>query len=134
MISGPGSRLGPYEILAPLGSGGMGEVFRALDTRLDRTVAIKVLSRSALEGRDPDLELFFDSPSVSRQHAVITVAGDEATIEDLGSRNGTFVRATRIDTPMRLGDGDTIRIGSVTLTIRAVRSPGSTETASIDDG
>src|SRR5438067_1841665 len=39
----PGARLGPYEILAPLGAGGMGEVFRARDTRLDRVVAIKIL-------------------------------------------------------------------------------------------
>src|SRR5262245_30041463 len=38
-----GSRLGPYEILAPIGAGGMGEVYKALDTRLNRTVAIKVL-------------------------------------------------------------------------------------------
>ena len=37
-----GSRLGPYEIVAPLGAGGMGEVYRARDTRLERTVAIKV--------------------------------------------------------------------------------------------
>src|SRR5271169_392381 len=41
----PGSRLGPYEILAPLGAGGMGEVYRARDTKLNRDVAIKVLSR-----------------------------------------------------------------------------------------
>ena len=39
----PGTRLGPYEIISPLGAGGMGEVYRAKDTRLDRIVAIKVL-------------------------------------------------------------------------------------------
>src|SRR6266571_1796670 len=39
-----GTRLGPYEILSALGAGGMGEVYRARDTRLDRTIAIKVLS------------------------------------------------------------------------------------------
>src|SRR5262245_21256029 len=43
MSLSPGSRLGPYEIAVPLGAGGMGEVYRARDTRLDRDVAIKVL-------------------------------------------------------------------------------------------
>ena len=38
-----GTKLGPYEILSPIGAGGMGEVYKAQDTRLDRTVAIKVL-------------------------------------------------------------------------------------------
>src|SRR6202142_164726 len=38
-----GTKLGPYEIIAPLGAGGMGEVYEARDTRLDRTVAIKIL-------------------------------------------------------------------------------------------
>src|SRR5678810_1080405 len=44
MTFSPGFRLGPYEILAPLGAGGMGEVYRAPDTHLERTVAIKILS------------------------------------------------------------------------------------------
>jgi serine/threonine protein kinase len=38
-----GSRLGPYEIVAPIGAGGMGEVYKARDTRLDRSVALKLL-------------------------------------------------------------------------------------------
>src|SRR4029077_9479888 len=43
MTLSAGSKLGPYEIVSPLGAGGMGEVYRARDTRLERTVAIKIL-------------------------------------------------------------------------------------------
>src|SRR5467141_4628747 len=53
-----GTRLGPYEILAPLGAGGMGEVYRARDTRLDRTVAIKILPPHLSE--DPILRQRFE--------------------------------------------------------------------------
>ena len=43
MLLAAGDKLGPYEILAPIGAGGMGEVYRATDTRLHRTIAIKIL-------------------------------------------------------------------------------------------
>src|SRR5262249_11434233 len=52
MTLGAGSRLGPYEILSPLGAGGMGEVYRAKDTRLSREVAVKVLPAEL--SRDPE--------------------------------------------------------------------------------
>jgi serine/threonine protein kinase len=54
----PGTRLGPYEIVAPLGAGGMGEVFMARDTRLDRTVAIKILPEAL--AADPQFRERFD--------------------------------------------------------------------------
>src|SRR5215469_13131821 len=53
-----GTRLGPYEVVSPVGAGGMGEVYRARDTRLDRIVAIKVLN-SALSST-PDLKARFE--------------------------------------------------------------------------
>jgi DNA-binding winged helix-turn-helix (wHTH) protein len=79
-------------------------------------------------GRDPDLELFLDARDVSRRHARIIISADEAMIEDLESKNGTFVTDRRLDAATRLVDGDSIRIGSVLLTFTAVRSPGSTLT------
>ncbi len=51
MMLAAGTKLGPYEVLAPIGAGGMGEVYRARDTRLDRTVALKVLPEHF--SRDP---------------------------------------------------------------------------------
>jgi len=58
MALSAGTRLGPYEIVSPLGAGGMGEVYRAKDTRLDRTVAIKVLNSSL--ATTPDLKARFE--------------------------------------------------------------------------
>ena len=54
----PGTTLGPYRIEAPLGAGGMGEVYKATDTRLDCTVAIKVLREHV--AADPDLKQRFE--------------------------------------------------------------------------
>src|SRR5882762_8384642 len=49
MVIAPGTRLGPYEIVSPIGAGGMGEVWKARDTRLDRTVAVKVANEKFSE-------------------------------------------------------------------------------------
>ena len=54
MALSPGERLGPYEILGPVGAGGMGEVYRARDTRLNRAVAVKILP--ARLTNDPTLQ------------------------------------------------------------------------------
>src|ERR1700737_2969697 len=58
MTLAAGSRLGPYEILSALGAGGMGEVYKATDTRLDRTVAIKILPEAL--AADPQFRDRFD--------------------------------------------------------------------------
>jgi eukaryotic-like serine/threonine-protein kinase len=79
-----GTRLGPYEILSPLGAGGMGEVYRAKDTRLDRTVAIKVLPSHL--SSDPELKqrMEREAKAISGlQHANI------CTLHDIGAQDGT---------------------------------------------
>src|SRR6516225_7736557 len=58
MTLAPNNKLGPYEIQSPLGAGGMGEVYRARDTRLDRTVAVKILP--AHLSADPARKLRFE--------------------------------------------------------------------------
>jgi DNA-binding winged helix-turn-helix (wHTH) protein len=79
-------------------------------------------------GRDPDVEIFLNSPGVSRRHALIRISGSLATIEDLGSKNGTFVGDQRVDGSRSLADGDTIGVGSVKLTLSVIQTPSSTET------
>ena len=54
------------------------------------------------------------------KHARIVVEGDRATLEDLGSKNGTFWRGERISAPVPLADGDEIRLGQVSLTLRVL--------------
>ena len=79
----PGTTLGPYEILSPIGAGGMGEVYKARDTRLDRTVAIKVLPEHV--AADPDLKQRFEREAKtisSLNHPHI------CTLHDIGSQDG----------------------------------------------
>jgi DNA-binding winged helix-turn-helix (wHTH) protein len=70
---------------------------------------------------------WFESPEVSRRHARILVADGRATLEDLGSKNGTFLRDERLTAPSTLSDGDEIRLGRVRMTFR-VLPPLSTRT------
>ena len=89
----PGTRLGPYEILSPLGAGGMGEVYKARDTRLDRSVAIKVLAPEI--AGDPDLRARFE------REAKAVAALDHphiCGIYDVGEANGThFIVMPHLD-------------------------------------
>ena len=81
-----------------------------------------------LLGRDADVAVWLDSPTVSRHHARIRISGCDVTIEDLGSKNGTLLRGERLITPSPLTDGDEIRLGSVPLKFRMVSASGSTQT------
>jgi DNA-binding winged helix-turn-helix (wHTH) protein len=80
-------------------------------------------------GRGTDAAVWIDAPGVSRHHARIVVRQGEATLEDLGSKNGTYVKGDRVTKPRRLANGDQVRLGSVVITFRIPQPPGATETA-----
>jgi DNA-binding winged helix-turn-helix (wHTH) protein len=69
-------------------------------------------------GRDPRCTVWLDESGVSRRHARIIVTGRSATVEDLGSKNGTFIRNSRVAGPRDLVDGDVIRLGSTAVRFR----------------
>jgi serine/threonine protein kinase len=82
-VLAPGGRLGPYEIVAPLGAGGMGEVYKARDTRLDRTVAIKVLPAGLASNESLRARFEREAHALSAlQHPNI------CTLLDVGEENG----------------------------------------------
>ena len=79
----PGTRLGPYEISAPLGAGGMGDVYRARDSRLGRDVAIKVLSTRLSSSDDLRARFEREARTLSQlNHPHI------CTLHDVGSHEG----------------------------------------------
>lgn len=79
-------------------------------------------------GRDVSGGVEIDDTTVSRQHARILVSSKESRLEDLGSKNGTFLGGKPVKKPARLSDGDEIKLGSVFLTFRTSASDESTET------
>ena len=83
-------------------------------------------------GRAPDASVWIDAPGVSRHHARLVIAGETATVEDLGSKNGTYIGDEQIASPRRLVDGDQIRLGPVVITFRIPPSVGSTDTVPLD--
>ena len=89
---------------------------------------IPVPEGETIVGRDHLAGIRIPSESISRRHARIVVARGAATIEDLDSKNGTYLRGERIAAPKTLEDGDSIRIGSVTFTVRFVSEDKSTMT------
>jgi Tol biopolymer transport system component/predicted Ser/Thr protein kinase len=83
MTLAAGTRLGPYELLAPVGAGGMGEVYRAKDTRLDRTVAVKVLPAHLSSSPESRQRFEREAKTISQlSHAHI------CALYDVGNQNG----------------------------------------------
>jgi DNA-binding winged helix-turn-helix (wHTH) protein len=79
-------------------------------------------------GRAPDASPRIGAATVSRHHARLFLSDEGATIEDLGSKNGTWVKGQRVSGPTALADGDEIRLGAVRLTFREPPAEESTDT------
>jgi DNA-binding winged helix-turn-helix (wHTH) protein len=79
-------------------------------------------------GRDPVAAVSIDVATVSWHHARIVIRAGEASLEDLGSKNGTWLRGSRIESAATLADGDEIHVGSIAVVFRCFAGGGSTET------
>ena len=87
-----------------------------------------IFTGSYVVGRDADVEIRLDATTVSRRHARIVVSDEQMTLEDFGSKNGTYRGSERVHGAVPLADGDAIRIGSVIVTFHVRVPGGSTET------
>ena len=106
---------------------GQGAVFKLIWA--DRSIALQ--EGENVLGRERDATAWIDVYSVSRRHARIVVSGYRATLEDLGSKNGTFLRGEAVTRPTPLSDGDRLRIGTVEMTFRRHVGAVSTQSARI---
>jgi DNA-binding winged helix-turn-helix (wHTH) protein len=79
-------------------------------------------------GRAADATIQLDSPGVSRYHARVLVAGHDATLQDIESKNGTYLNGQRVSESPRLSDGDEIRLGSVVMTFKIATATSPTAT------
>jgi DNA-binding winged helix-turn-helix (wHTH) protein len=82
-------------------------------------------------GRSGDAQVCLDLARVSRQHARIVVTGRRAVLEDLESKNGTFLRGKRIDAACELADGDEICVGPAVLVFRSSGRDSTTQTGTV---
>ena len=80
-------------------------------------------------GRDPRDTIAIHSPEVSRHHARLTVNGSSITLEDLGSKNGTYIGKRPVTTPVEVAPGDEILIGTIRLRLVQVDALAPTATA-----
>ena len=83
-------------------------------------------------GRDPGVRIRLDASSVSRRHARLVVTPTGAVLEDFGSKNGTFRGDERVTSPIRLADGDEIRIGTELVTVRLRSDDDGLDTQTVD--
>jgi len=100
---------------------------------IERVVGVEpyeLTNGSHIIGRDKSCDLVIREPSISCRHARIGVSNHGGLLlEDLKSKNGTYVGPERVTMPRRLADGDQIRLGSVVITFRVPQPPGATETS-----
>lgn len=111
-----GNKLGPYEIVAPLGAGGMGEVYRARDTRLRREVAIKILPHEMVENAERRQRFLTEARAAAALNHPNIVA-----IHDMGSDKGVAFIVTE------LVDGESLRslIQRGSISVRTVLNAGA---------
>jgi DNA-binding winged helix-turn-helix (wHTH) protein len=95
---------------------------------------IALLPGDNLLGRNQDAVAWIDDASISRLHAIIHIVSGKATIEDLGSKNGTFVKGARIEGSQLLSDGDILMVGRVPMVFRIFPDSGSTESVKLGRG